>query len=253
MWQWIKRLYHRLGSPQWFYGLSQRWLPWLTAVSVVGAVVGLVMGLLYAPADYQQGNSYRIIFIHVPAALLAQSAYLMMAVAGAVFLIWRMKMAAWVASVIAPIGASFCLIALVTGAVWGKPTWGTWWVWDARLTSMLILLFLYFGVMALQKALDSAEASYKAGAILSLVGLVNIPIIKYSVDWWNTLHQPATLKLTEKPSMHPDMLIPLLIMIATTYIFFALLVVLRTRNEILWHERKRQWVKKLYLGHNGQD
>ena len=139
----------------------------------------------------------------------------------------------------------FCLIALLTGAIWGKPTWGTWWVWDARLTSMLMLLFLYFGVMALQQAMESEEAAYKAGAILALVGVVNIPIIKYSVEWWNTLHQPATLKLTEKPSMHPDMLWPLLIMIVSTYLLFALLVILRTRNEILLHERKRVWVKKI--------
>ena len=245
MWQWLVRLYHRLGSPKWFYEMTERWIFWLALAAGGSAIVGLVFGLLYAPADYQQGDSFRIIYIHVPAALLAQSAYMMMAVAGAVYLIWRMKMAAWVAKVIAPVGAAFCLIALLTGAIWGKPTWGTWWVWDARLTSMLMLLFLYFGVMALQQAMDSEEASYKAGAILALVGLVNIPIIKYSVEWWNTLHQPATLKLTEKPSMHPDMLWPLLIMIVSTYLFFALVVILRTRNEILWHERKRQWVRKI--------
>ncbi len=245
MWQWLVRLYHRLGSPKWFYEMTERWIFWLALATGGSAIVGLVLGLLYAPADYQQGDSFRIIYIHVPAALLAQSAYMMMAVAGAVYLIWRMKMAAWVAKVIAPVGAAFCLIALLTGAIWGKPTWGTWWVWDARLTSMLMLLFLYFGVMALQQAMESEEASYKAGAILALVGLVNIPIIKYSVEWWNTLHQPATLKLTEKPSMHPDMLWPLLIMIVSTYLFFALVVILRTRNEILWHERKRQWVRKI--------
>jgi heme exporter protein C len=245
MWQWLKQLYHRLGSPKWFYELTERWIPWLTLAAVATGLMGLVLGLLFAPADYQQGDSFRIIYIHVPAALLAQSAYIMMAVAGAVYLIWRMKMAAWVARVIAPIGASFCLIALLTGAIWGKPTWGTWWVWDARLTSMLMLLFLYFGVMALQQAMESEEAAYKAGAILALVGVVNIPIIKYSVEWWNTLHQPATLKLTEKPSMHPDMLWPLLIMIVSTYLLFALLVILRTRNEILLHERKRAWVKKI--------
>ncbi len=245
MWQWLVRLYHRLGSPKWFYEMTERWIFWLALAAGGSAIVGLVLGLLYAPADYQQGDSFRIIYIHVPAALLAQSAYMMMAVAGAVYLIWRMKMAAWVAKVIAPVGAAFCLIALLTGALWGKPTWGTWWVWDARLTSMLMLLFLYFGVMALQQAMESEEASYKAGAILALVGLVNIPIIKYSVEWWNTLHQPATLKLTEKPSMHPDMLWPLLIMIVSTYLFFALVVILRTRNEILWHERKRQWVRKI--------
>ncbi|MFP6845955.1 MAG: heme ABC transporter permease [Thalassolituus sp.] len=248
MWQWLTQLYHRMGSPKWFYELTTPWIPWLAAISIIGTVVGLVLGLAYAPADYLQGNSFRIIYIHVPAAILAQSAFMMMAVAGAVYLIWRMKMAAWVAKVIAPIGASFCLIALMTGAIWGKPTWGTWWVWDARLTSMLMLLFLYFGVIALQRAMESDDASYKAGAILSLVGLVNIPIIKYSVEWWNTLHQPATLKLTEKPSMDPDMLVPLLIMIVTSYVFFALLVILNTRNEILLHERKRSWVKQLLSG-----
>ena len=245
MWQWLKRLYHRLGSPKWFYELTSRWIPWLIALSVIGVLAGLIWGLLFAPADYQQGNSFRIIYIHVPAAILAQSAYLMMAVSGAVYLIWKMKMAAWVAKSIAPIGASFCLIALLTGAIWGKPTWGTWWVWDARLTSMLMLLFLYFGVMALQQAFESEESSYRGAAILALVGVVNIPIIKYSVEWWNTLHQPATLKLTEKPSMDPSMLWPLLIMIVTTYVFFALIVILRTRNEILWHERKRQWVRQM--------
>lgn len=245
MWQWLKRLYHRLGSPKWFYEMTGRWLPWLIGLAVIGGISGLVLGLLYAPADYQQGNSYRIIFIHVPSALLAQSAYIMMAVASAVFLIWKMKMAAWVAKVVAPIGAAFCLIALFTGAVWGKPTWGTWWIWDARLTSMLVLFFLYFGVMVIHWVFDSAETGFKAAGIVSLVGLVNIPIIKYSVNWWNTLHQPATLKLTEKPSMHIDMLIPLLIMIATTYILFAILVILRTRNEILWFERKTRWVQKI--------
>lgn len=245
MWQWLKRLYHRLGSPKWFYDITQRWLPWLIGFTIIGAVSGLILGLLYAPADYQQGNSFRIIYIHVPTALLAQSAYVMMAVASAVYLIWKMKMAAWVAKVIAPIGAAFCLIALFTGAVWGKPTWGTWWIWDARLTSMLILFFLYFGVMVVHWVFDSTETGFKAAGIVALVGLVNIPIIKYSVDWWNTLHQPATLKLTEKPSMHIDMLIPLLIMIATFYALFAILVILRTRNEILWFERKSRWVKKI--------
>lgn len=244
MWQWLVRLYHRLGSPKWFYDITEKWIPWLAVLAAVGMVAGLVLGLLYAPVDYQQGNSYRIMFIHVPAAILAQSAYLMMAVAGAIFLIWKMKMAAWVAKVLAPIGASFCLIALLSGAIWGKPTWGTWWVWDARLTSMLLLLFLYVGVMAITMAMDSEDSGFKAAAILALVGVVNIPIIKYSVEWWNTLHQPASLKLTEKPSMHIDMLIPLLIMIFSTYVLFALLVILRTRNEILRNERKSKWVQE---------
>lgn len=244
MWQWLKRLYHRMGSPKWFYEISERWIPWLIGFTIVGTIVGLTLGLAFAPADYQQGNSFRIIYIHVPAALLAQSAYMMMAVAGAVYLIWKMKMAAWVAKVVAPIGASFCLIALFTGAIWGKPTWGTWWVWDARLTSMLLLLFLYFGVMAIHQAMDTAESAFKAAAILSLVGVVNIPIIKYSVEWWNTLHQPATITLTNKPTMAMEMFIPLMIMILTTYTLFALLVILRARNEVLWHERKSRWIKE---------
>jgi heme exporter protein C len=245
MWQQVVQFYNRFASPKWFYQQSSVWVTWLSAVAIAGALTGLVWGLLFAPADYQQGNSFRIIYIHVPAALVAQSAYIMMAVSGAAYLIWQRKMAAWIARAIAPVGAAFCLIALVTGAIWGKPTWGTWWMWDARLTSMLVLLFLYFGVMALQQAIESSDVGYRAGAILSLVGLVNIPIIKYSVEWWNTLHQPATLKLTEKPSMHPDMLWPLLIMIGTAYVFLLLMIVLRTRNEILWHERKRQWLSKV--------
>jgi heme exporter protein C len=245
MWEAVKRLYHRMGSPKWFYEISAVWLPWFAIPAALFLIVGAAWGLAFAPADYQQGNSFRIIYIHVPTAILAQSAYAMMAISGAIFLIWRMKMAAWVAAAIAPIGASFCFIALITGAIWGKPTWGTWWVWDARLTSMLLLLFLYFGVMALQKAMDTEENSAKAGAILSLVGLVNIPIIKYSVEWWNTLHQPATLKLTEESTMAMEMLIPLLIMIVGFYLLFATLIFMRTRNSVLWHERKKNWVKNL--------
>lgn len=245
MWEALKRLYHQLGSPKWFYEISGRWLPWFAIPAAVLLVLGTVWGLAFAPADYQQGNSFRIIYIHVPSALLAQSAYAMMAVCGAIFLIWRMKMAAWVAAAIAPVGASFCFLALITGAIWGKPTWGTWWVWDARLTSMLLLLFLYFGVMALRNAMDSEDSGHRAASILALVGVVNIPIIKYSVEWWNTLHQPATLTLTEKPAMAAEMLWPLLIMILGFYLLFATLIFLRTRNEVLWHERKKGWVKKL--------
>lgn len=248
MWQRLKRLYHRLGSPKWFYDITNRWIPWLVVLVVLGAAVGLTLGLAFAPIHSEQANSYRIIYIHVPAALVAQSAYMMMAVAGAVYLIWKMKMAAWVASVIAPVGASFCLIALFTGAIWGQPTWGTWWIWDARLTSMLVLLFLYFGVIAITQAMDSEESGFKAAGIMSLVGLVNIPIIKYSVNWWNTLHQPASLKVIEKSTVDWSMLIPLLIMIITAYGFFALLVILRTRNKILWHERKSRWVKAIMGG-----
>lgn len=232
MWQWLKRLYHRLGSPKWFYEISARWIPWLVVLSAVGAVTGIVWGLAYAPADYLQGNSFRIIYIHVPAAILAQSAYMMMAVAGAIYLIWRMKMAAWVAKCIAPIGASFCLIALLTGAIWGKPTWGTWWVWDARLTSMLVLFFLYLGYMALNSAFDDPQRGTKASAILAMVGFVNVPIIKFSVDWWNTLHQPASILRMDGPTIHPDMLWPLFLMIGAATAYYLWVLMLRMRREL---------------------
>ena len=237
--------FHKLGSPKWFYEISGKWLPWFAVLSAILLVVGSVWALAFAPADYQQGNSFRIIYIHVPAALLAQSCFIMMAISGAIGLIWKMKIADVFVKAAAPIGASFTFLALFTGAVWGKPTWGTWWVWDARLTSMLILLFLYFGVMALQSAIEDATTAAKASAILALVGMVNIPIIKYSVEWWNTLHQPATFTLTEKPAMPAEMWVPLLVMVIGYYCFFTTVILLRARNEILERERRTNWVKKL--------
>ena len=237
------RIFHRLGSPRWFYEISGRWLPWLALSAALLMVTGLVWGLLFAPPDYLQGNSYRIIFLHVPSAFLASAIYAMMAMAAAVSLIWKIKLADIALQCSAPIGASFCFLALVTGAIWGKPTWGTWWVWDARLTSMLILLFLYFGVIALRGAIQGIHASSKACAILTLVGVVNLPIIKFSVEWWNTLHQGATLKLTSKPSIAPEMLWPLLISIVAFYLFFAVVLLLRMRTEILNRERRTQWVQ----------
>src|SRR5690606_22643653 len=201
--------FHRLGSPKSFYQVTGRWLPWLAVTSLILLVVGTVWGLGFAPQDAKQGNSYRIIYIHVPASFLALAGYYVMAVAGAVGLIWRMKLAHMVMKSAAPIGAALTFVALFTGALWGKPTWGTYWVWDARITSMLVLFFLYLGVLALQHAYTNGDAANKASAVLALVGTVNIPIIYKSVDWWYTLHQPATIKLTGAPSMHPDMFQPL--------------------------------------------
>ncbi|MEH6358459.1 MAG: heme ABC transporter permease [Pseudomonadales bacterium] len=241
MWRW----FHKLGSPKWFYAISGRLLPWFSVAAMLLLVIGTVWALLIAPADYQQGNSYRIIYIHVPAAFLAQSGYLLMAIAGAVGLIWKMKLADVVAKSCAPIGASFTLLALITGAVWGKPTWGAWWVWDARLTSMLVLLFLYLGVVALQSAFTDRNQAARASALLALVGLVNIPIIKYSVEWWNTLHQPASLTLTQRPSMPAEMWMPLLIMVVGFYCFFAAVLMMRTRVELLDRERRTGWVKEI--------
>ncbi len=237
--------FHKLGSPKWFYEISGKWLPLFAVLSAILLVAGSIWALAFAPEDYQQGNSFRIIYIHVPAALLAQSCFMMMAVSGAIGLIWKMKIADVFVKAAAPIGASFTFLALFTGAVWGKPTWGTWWIWDARLTSMLILLFLYFGVMALQSAIEDATTAAKASAVLALVGLVNIPIIKYSVEWWNTLHQPATFTLTEKPAMPAEMWVPLLVMVVGYYCFFTTVILLRARNEILERERRTNWVKKL--------
>lgn len=248
-WQW----FHRLGSPRWFYQTTGRWLPWLSVATLLVLIIGLVWGLAYAPADAKQGNSFRIIYIHVPASFLALAGYYIMAIAGAVGLIWRMKLSFMVMKAAAPIGAVLTFIALFTGAVWGKPTWGTYWVWDARITSMLILLFLYAGVMALQYAYHSVDAASKAGAILALVGTVNIPIIYKSVDWWYTLHQPATIKLTSAPSMHPVMFQPLLVMILGFYLFYALVLILNTRSEILRRERKTGWVRELAQSKSGFD
>ena len=238
-WTW----FHKWGSPKWFYEVSGRWLTGFALAAAVLLVVGLIWGLAFAPPDYQQGNSFRIIYIHVPAAILAQSCYLMLAVAGAVGLIWKMKLADVALQQAAPIGAWMTVIALITGAVWGKPTWGTYWVWDARLTSMLVLLCLYFGVIALGQAISNRESAAKACAVLALVGAVNIPIIKYSVEWWNTLHQPATFKITGKASMAMEMWMPLLIMIIGFYGYFAPVLLMRMRLEVLRREARASWVK----------
>lgn len=243
--------FHKLGSPKWFYDIAGRHYAWLMMLSVVLLSVGVIWGLVFAPEDYQQGNSFRIIYLHVPTAILAQSCYMMMATAALIGLVWKMKIADMFIAAAAPLGAAFTFLALFTGAVWGKPTWGTWWVWDARLTAMLVLLFLYFGVMALRSAIEYSDMREKSTAILVLVGVINIPIIKYSVEWWNTLHQPATFTLTEKPAMPPEMWIPLLVMVIGSYLFFTSLVFQGVRNEILQREARKSWVKKLLASERG--
>lgn len=241
MWAW----FHRLGSPKWFYEFSDRWLPWLALPAFLLLLIGSIWGLAFAPADYQQGNSFRIIYIHVPTAFMALAGYYVMAIAGAIVLIWRMKMAEVVMKCCAPIGAAMTFLALVTGAIWGKPTWGAWWVWDARITSMLVLWFLYMGMIALYGAFDNKQAAARACAVLALVGTVNIPIIYKSVDWWYSLHQPATIKLTQAPSMVPEMWHPLLVMIIGFYLLYAVLLMLHVRAEILHRERRTAWVREL--------
>ena len=240
--------FHKLGSPRWFYQISGAILPWLSIVTALLLVAGAIWGLAYAPADYKQGNSYRIMFVHVPTAVIALAGYYIMAVAGAVSLIWKMKLADVVMRSAAPIGAAMTFLALASGAIWGKPTWGTWWVWDARITSMTILLFLYLGVIALYEAYDNKEAAGKACAVLSLVGTVNIPIIYKSVDWWYSLHQPATIKLTSESTIDNAMLQPLLVMAIGFYCLYAILLMLNVRSEIIDRERSTKWVRELLTG-----
>jgi heme exporter protein C len=239
MWTW----FHKLGSPRYFYAIASTLIPWLGWTCLSLMLAGLYGGLVVAPPDYQQGESYRIIFVHVPSAWMSLFVYVVMAVCGAVGLVWRMKLADVMVSSCAPIGAAFTFLALVTGSIWGKPMWGTWWVWDARLTSELILLFLYLGIMALRAAIDDPRTAARACAILALVGIINIPIIHYSVEWWNTLHQPATVSKLDGPSMHTSMLIPLLLMAVAFKLYFALAVMMRARAEVLHRERRSGWVR----------
>jgi heme exporter protein C len=220
-------------------------VPTFAVLSLVLLSWGMVEGLLFAPMDRVQGNSYRIIYIHVPASFVALSGYYMMATLAAVSLIWRTKMAEVVLRCCALVGASMTFISLITGAIWGKPTWGTWWVWDARVTSMFVLFFIYMGIYALSKAFEREDLGSKAAAVLALVGTVNIPIVYWSVDWWFALHQGATLKLTEKSAIDSSMLFPLLIMIAGTYCFYIFLILLHARADILRIEQRKQWVKCL--------
>lgn len=239
---------HKMGSPPWFYGFSGGLLRWLLPVVAVLLAVGAVWGLLYAPPDFRQGNSYRIIFIHVPAAVVALAGYYVMAAAGAVSLVWKIRMADVAMRAAAPVGAALTFIALITGAIWGKPTWGAWWVWDARITSMLILLFLYLGVMALFEAYENKVLGAKAAAVLSLVGTVNIPIIYKSVDWWYSLHQPASIRFTGESAIDASMLYPLLLMIVAFYGLFACVLLLNMRAELLDQNRGASWLRKALGG-----
>ncbi|ETX10872.1 heme ABC transporter permease [Marinomonas ushuaiensis DSM 15871] len=239
-WTW----FHKLGSPKWFFHWSKSLALPLFGFGCICLLFGLVWGVAFAPEDYQQGNSFRIIYIHVPAAILAQSCYLALGLSGLVFLVWQMKIAPIFIKAVAPVGAVMALMALVSGAIWGKPTWGTWWVWDARLTSVLVLFLLYMGIIALQNSLNDVTLANKAVAVISVVGLINLPIIKYSVEWWNTLHQGATFTLTEKPAMPAEMWVPLLISTIGLYCLVAGLALWRMQTEILIREHRSNWVKQ---------
>jgi len=236
-------IFQKYAAPKYFYPLAGKFLPWLawSCFLVLGA--GLYLGLFVAPPDYQQGETVRIMFVHVPAAWMSMFIYATMAGAAAVGLVWKIKLTDTFISSAAPIGASFTLIALLTGSLWGKPMWGTWWVWDARLTSELILLFLYLGFMSLQSAIDDPRRAARAGAILILVGVINLPVIHYSVEWWNTLHQPASVARLDGPRIHSSILIPLMVMMAGFKLFFISVVLLRMRSSILDNESDSRWLK----------
>lgn len=235
---------HKYASPVVFYAWSARLSPWLAGISIILFAAGLIGGLILAPADYQQGESFRIIYVHVPSAWMSLFIYIVMASAGAMGLIWHVKLGDMIARACAPLGAWFTALALFTGSLWGKPMWGTYWVWDARLTSELILLFLYLGYIALQGAIEDRRIAARAGAILALVGTVNIPIIHYSVEWWNTLHQGPTVTKFDKPSIATSMLIPLLAMSLAFTFYFLTIMFTRTRCEILESERNSKWVRE---------
>lgn len=224
---------HRFANPKRFLKIIDAVFPWVAGASAVLLVAGLYLGLVAAPEDYQQGDTVRIMFIHVPAATMALGGYVMMALASAVGLIWKHPVAELSAKAAAPVGACFAFLTLVTGSLWGQPMWGTYWVWDARLTSFLILFFLYLGYMAIWEAYDDPARAGKAAAILAIVGVINIPIIKFSVDWWNTLHQPASIITTEGPKIHGSILAPLLVMMAAYGCLFLTVLIIRTKAEII--------------------
>ncbi len=230
-----------------FYALSGKLASYFAWFGALLLAAGLYGGLLLAPPDYQQGDAFRIIYVHVPSAWMSLFVYVTMAAAGAVSLIWKVKLTDVIARSSAPLGASFTFLALCTGSIWGKPTWGAWWVWDARLTSELILLFLYLGYMALQSSIEDRRSAARAGAVLALVGVVNIPIIHYSVEWWSTLHQKATIAKFGAPSIHISMLVPLLLMAGAFMCYYAWVTLLRARSEILAYERNSAWVHELVV------
>lgn len=244
MWKWL----HPYAKTEATYHLAGKLFYWMVIPGASLLLLGTIWGLIFAPSDYQQGDAFRIIYIHVPAAILSMSFYAAMALCGFIGLVWQIRTCYMGVAAIAPVGALLTFIALWTGAAWGKPMWGTWWVWDARLTSELILLFLYFGVMALYASFQDKLQGGKAASVMALVGVINLPIIHFSVEWWNTLHQGATITKFEKPSIASEMLWPLLACLLGLALFCGAIVCKRLRNEIIERELQRPWVVNMVLG-----
>lgn len=234
---------HKYANPARFMRLSKMILPWMFILTLILLGTGFYGAIFVAPEDYQMGETFRIMFIHVPAAYMAMFGYGLMAVASAAAIIWKHPLADLTARAVAPIGAVFTALGLITGSLWGKPMWGTYWIWDARLTSMLILLFLYFGYMAVWKTIEDRALAARVAAIVALVGAVNLPIIKFSVDWWNTLHQPASLMRLDGPSIHPDMLWPLLTLLAGYNVYFIVVMIWRMQSLVLRQRLRRHQMR----------
>jgi heme exporter protein C len=232
----------KYAAPQPFYGLAGKLIPWFAVGALILGVAGLCVGLLIAPTDAQQGDAYRIIFVHVPAAWMSMFIYLLVAFWAAIGLIFNARLASMLALSLAPTGALMTFIALFTGALWGKPTWGTWWVWDARLTSELILLFLYFGFLSLHASIDDPRRADRSAAVLALVGVINVPIIYFSVKWWNTLHQGATISMTKAPAMASQMLLGMLLMVGSFWLYSIATSLYRCRTLVLEREEHAAWV-----------
>jgi len=243
--KWIPLWLHKLGSPPIFYRFAGTLRPWFLGLALVAGAVALYGGLVLAPADYQQGDAYRIIFIHVPSAWMGLFIYGVMAVASFVALVWRIKLAEAVAMESAPIGAAFTFITLVTGSLWGKPMWGTWWTWDARLTSELVLLFLYLGVIGLYHAFEDRRQGARAAAFLAIIGIINVPIVHFSVNWWNTLHQGSTVRILGPSKISASMLWPLLTMMVATKLYYVASLFGRVRADLLELESGKDWVRRI--------
>ena len=235
----------KYSSPNTFYPLAAKLIPWFASAAAVLTLYGLYLGLLVAPTDFQQGDSYRIIFVHVPASILSMFLYVVMALYATLGITLNARLSYMMATSIAPTGAMFTFLALLTGSFWGKPTWGTWWVWDARITSELILLFLYIGYMALQAAIDDKRRSDRASAVLAIVGVINVPIIYFSVKWWNTLHQGSSINFGKSSTMAPIMLKAMLIMMVAFWLYSVAVILTRARREIEDREQKATWLKEI--------
>lgn len=241
MWKFL----YQMASPKVFYHRTQSWLTGLGLAALFFLLTGLVWGLVFAPPDYQQGDAFRIIYVHVPAAFLSLALYAWMGFLALLLLVWRIKMAGLILGIVAQIGSVMAFIALVTGSIWGRPMWGTWWVWDSRLTSELILLFLYLAILATKSTFANREKGDQLVALLTLIGLIDLPIIHYSVYWWNTLHQGATLSVFAKPKMDYSMLYPLLITLVGFSFYSVWFVLCKARQELLLRERRQHWVREL--------